>query len=86
MPTYQPGDVLRDSGGYPAVIHYGEGASSTGFSSHELFLKALDGRVSLEDYSRIVMSHVEVKLAYSSGSELPEGATVTNEPDRLLYA
>lgn len=81
MPTYQPGDVLRDKGGYPVIIHYGEGASTWCASTYETFKRALDGEITIQEYVGIVASHVDVELAYRFGGELPEGATVTHEPE-----
>lgn len=83
MATYQPGDVLRDKAGYPAIVHYGEGASTLCTAPQELFLRAINGHMPLAEYVGIVANHVDVQVAYNYGHELPEGATVTNEPELL---
>ncbi|HVA10876.1 MAG TPA: hypothetical protein VNG32_01775 [Candidatus Dormibacteraeota bacterium] len=83
MTAYQPGDVLRDKAGYPAIVHYAEGVSTLCTTPQELFTRAVRGNMPLTDYVGIVANHVDVQVAYNYGHELPAGATITNEPERL---
>jgi hypothetical protein len=84
MPNYQPGDVIRDRAGNEVVLHVAEGASSwCPGVPHSYFKKVLEGTVSIEEYVATASHHVEVGIAYDFGEELPEGAIVTHEPERV---
>ena len=83
MPTYEPGSVLRNSAGYPAIIHDGEGTGALCVLSHHFFQRVLDGEISMAEYAQVATNHVAIQLAHGRGTKLPLGAIVTYEPERL---
>jgi hypothetical protein len=79
MPIYQPGEVIRDCGGYEVIVHFVEGSSQVAPFTTDAFRDWLKGKLTMEDYLDISANHLATAHAYDRGVELPEGATVTQE-------
>ena len=84
---YKPGDVIRGKTGLPVLVHYDD-VTAFEFPHPPQELREEYGYPVVHpdrynEYFDIVLNHMQARAAYRSRSELPEGATVVNDPDLL---